>query len=274
MATKRSLRRLSTSSKLVILPYKQGSVSARDLARGLSQEFALKVRRVRPDGLYRTKPRSQVVNYGYSQMPRFNLTGVKTLNRPEAIQRSSNKLAAFRAFQQANVRTVEWTTDRNQAVLWIADGGVAVCRTMLSAHSGRGIILAQTVNQLVNAQLYTKYKKKKKEFRVHVFQGRVIDVSEKRRRNKAARPENFDGYIRNHSNGWVFCRDDIALPADVNALAISAVRALGLDFGAVDIIWNERDNASYVLEVNTAPGLSGQTLTSYIRAISHWSRTP
>lgn len=260
------------TSKLVILPYKQGSTSARDLARGLSQAFRLKVRRVRPDGLYRPKVRSQVVNYGYSQAPRFNLTGVKTLNKPEAIMRSSNKLAAFRAFQQANVRTVEWTADRNQAASWVADGATVVCRTLLNAHSGRGIILAPTVNELVRAQLYTKYKKKKKEFRVHVFQGRVIDVSEKRRRSKAVRPDNFDGYIRNHSNGWVFCRDSVVRPADLDALAVSAVQALGLDFGAVDIIWNERDNACYVLEVNTAPGLAGQTLTSYISAIAQWSR--
>jgi glutathione synthase/RimK-type ligase-like ATP-grasp enzyme len=38
--------------------------------------------------------------------------------------------------------------------------------------------------------------------------------------------------------------------------------ALGLDFGAVDIIQDDGGNF-YVLEVNTAPGLEGQTIKSY-----------
>ena len=140
----------------------------------------------------------------------------------------------------------------------------------LRPSSIRGIHLATSATEVVPCQLYTKYKKKKKEFRVHVFRGAVVDVAEKRRRNKAARPEHFDGYIRNHGNGWVFCRDDITRPADLDQLAVAAVRALGLDFGAVDIIWNERDNKSYVLEVNTAPGLEGTTLEKYKNAILGW----
>jgi glutathione synthase/RimK-type ligase-like ATP-grasp enzyme len=48
---------------------------------------------------------------------------------------------------------------------------------------------------------------------------------------------------------------------------LAAVSALGLDFGAVDIIWNEREDKCYVLEVNTAPGLQGSTLENYANAI-------
>jgi len=42
-----------------------------------------------------------------------------------------------------------------------------------------------------------------------------------------------------------------------------AIAALGLDFGAVDIIWNNHYQLATVLEVNTAPGLEGQTITDY-----------
>ena len=43
--------------------------------------------------------------------------------------------------------------------------------------------------------------------------------------------------------------------------------AVGLKFGAVDLIWNELENKSYVLEINTAPGLTGATLEKYAQAI-------
>jgi len=123
--------------------------------------------------------------------------------------------------------------------------------------------------ELPKAPLYVLYKKKRSEYRVHVFNGQVIDVSEKRKRRGIDRD---DGYIRNLANGWVFCRDGIVEPADLRDLAIRAVQALGLNFGACDIIWNERENKCYVLEVNTAPGLEGTTLQRYVDAIINWSR--
>lgn len=259
-------------SRTVILPYKIGSRSAKLLAEGLSNRLRLKVRRVRADGKYRPKQRSLIINYGLNQPPNWlQLTRVnQVLNHPTACAKAGNKLLAFQAFKQANVETVEWTTDKQQAQQWTTDGATVVCRTLLNAHSGRGIHLATSATEVVPCQLYTKYKKKKKEFRVHIFRGVVVDVAEKRRRNKADRPEHFDGYIRNHGNGWVFCRDNITRPDDLDQLAIGAVRSLGLDFGAVDIIWNERDNKSYVLEVNTAPGVEGTTLEKYTQVFYNW----
>lgn len=261
-------------SRVVILPYKGGSKSARLLAQGLSESLGLKVRRVRPDGKYRPKRRSLVINYGSNQAPGWwqQLTPVNSLNAPASCANTS-KLRAFQLFKQNGVSTPEWTTDRNAAQQWIQEGKTVVCRTMLNSHSGRGIVLSNQEKPLVPAPLYVLYKKKKKEFRVHIFNGRVVDVSEKRRVRKDNRPEAFDGFIRNHANGWVFCRDNINKPTDLDDVAIRACRACNLDFGAVDVIWNEKENRSYVLEVNTAPGLEGTTLQSYKNAILNWIRS-
>ena len=257
-------KKKSKFSRLVILPYKQGSASARKLADLLTHSLGVKVRRVRPDGPYRPKLRSLVLNYGSNALPHwFPANG---LNKGCAI--AGNKLQAFQRFQQHDVRTVEWTSNRAAAQQWASEGHTVVCRTILNAHSGRGIILATTATEVVPCQLYTKYKKKKKEFRVHVFRGQVIDVSEKRRRS--GQEIGFSGLVRNLSNGWVYCRDNVVRPADMDNLAISACSALGLDFGAVDIIWNEKENKSYVLEVNTAPGLEGTTLQNYANAVLQW----
>ena len=55
----------------------------------------------------------------------------------------------------------------------------------------------------------------------------------------------------------------------VRAQSVAAVRSLGLDFGAVDVV--ERQNKAYVLEVNTAPGLVGTTLEKYVDAIREYA---
>jgi glutathione synthase/RimK-type ligase-like ATP-grasp enzyme len=46
-----------------------------------------------------------------------------------------------------------------------------------------------------------------------------------------------------------------------------AVQALGLDFGAADVGFN--NNKASVYEVNTACGLMGKTLEAYAEAIRH-----
>ncbi len=69
--------------------------------------------------------------------------------------------------------------------------------------------------------------------------------------------------VRNHDNGWVFCRQDVHPPDEVINQSIEAVRALGLDFGATDVGWNEYYQKACVFEVNTAPGLEGTTLENY-----------
>ena len=154
----------------------------------------------------------------------------------------------------------EFTTTRSTAEAWADEGYTVFCRTLTRANSGRGIRIAENADQVVDAPLYTKYIKKKKEFRVHVFQNEVLDVQEKRLSSDAV----STGFlIRNRANGFVFCREDVVEPTSLRATAVNAVAALGLDFGAVDVIWNEKQDKCYALEVNTAPGLEGTTLDKY-----------
>jgi hypothetical protein len=244
------------------------------LALKLSELLQLKVRRVKHDGLYRPKRRSLVVNYGSSATPFWLQRARAVLNLPAQCAVGGNKLVAFRKFKEASLSIPEFTSDRATAEQWYRNGDTVVCRTLLTSHSGRGIVLSRSdLNKpLVAAPLYVKYKKKRSEFRVHVFKEQVIHVAEKRRMRKERRPEQFDGYIRNLTNGWIFASNDVREPNDLRALAISACRCLGIDFGAVDIVWNEKENKCYLLEVNSAPGLEGITLTKYAQAIYNWIR--
>lgn len=166
------------------------------------------------------------------------------------------------------VNIPEWTTDPGIAGDWIDNKHRTVlARHTLTGHSGQGIeILTTDLTPwgIPVAPLYVMYKKKKHEYRVHVFNGEVIDITQKKKRKGA---EFLDTKIRNHKNGWVYAREDTTEPEDLRQQAARAMYAVGLKFGAVDLIWNELENKSYVLEINTAPGLTGTTLEKYAQAI-------
>jgi hypothetical protein len=247
----------------IIYPYKMGSKSATALAR------ALTTRKVFPDGRYRQRPNHLVINWGNSNNPNWDIR-YRHLNHPVSVLRASNKLYSFRAFSDSNIQTPEWTTSSHEAGGWISDGIVVLAKTSLTGHSGAGIIVLDSSTDemdLPDCQLFVKYKKKRYEYRVHVFKGEVIDTQQKRKSREANQSGDVNTLIRSHSNGWVFCRDGITPDPVRESLAIRSVEALGLDFGAVDIIYNERENQYYTLEVNTAPGLEGTTLDKYVEAI-------
>ena len=182
------------------------------------------------------------------------------------VSKATNKLITFQEFQRAEFDHIPpWTVEKSIATEWIRDGRSVVCRRILNGHSGRGITLADSVEQLVDAPLYTQYIKKLKEFRIHVAFKTVLDIQEKRRRSEIG--AEADNRIRNHHTGWVYCREEIVEPDGIRNVALDAIAALGLDFGAVDIIWNQKQNRCYVLEVNTACGLEGTTLVNYVNLI-------
>ena len=224
-------------------------------------------------GVLRTTPRQVrkhgdfdvIINWGATHR-RFN---GKYINQPEAVACACDKKASLRAFKEAGVPIPVFTTDRTVALQWWEDGLGVVARTLLRAHSGRGIVLSSRENgtAVPRAPLYTQYIKKAEEYRVHVVAGKVIDYSQKRKRREVDN-DDVNYQIRNARNGWVYCRDGVEPPQAVLDASIRAVHALGLDFGAVDIGWNVRNQTACVYEVNTAPGVEGSTLDRYKSAFS------
>lgn len=240
-----------------IEPYKRWSGGAKALGNRCGILRATP-RQVEKHGNFRF-----IINWGNSQR-RFQ---GEYVNKPEAVAKASNKLGSAEVLGNFGVPQPPYTTDFAVAKAWWDDGETVVCRTLLRANGGRGIVLASSGEgtDLVKAPMYTKYIKKADEYRLHVLGDRVIDTQQKRKRQEVPN-EAVNYQIRNAANGWVFCRDEVRAPEPVIAAAIRAVDALGLDFGAVDVGYNRRDEAACVYEVNTAPGLEGTTLDKYYEA--------
>lgn len=107
------------------------------------------------------------------------------------------------------------------------------------------------------------------EFRTWIFREKHLVTYEKVKKRDAERP----GFGRNYAQGYGFDRRDDA-PEGVMAIGIAAVRALDLDFGAVDIL-HGTDGRYYVLEVNTAPRIESPSRTCaqrLVRELKGWIR--
>ena len=255
-----------------VYPYKQGSKSAKALALALGG----KVLRIQ-GGTYRPRVGDVVINWGHSA-PERDIGASVLLNTPVDIAFMSNKRTAFQVFGREGVPIPRFsvTTD----ITW---DGMTVVRHKLTGHSGEGIELVAAGAELPPAPLYVEYVKKEDEYRVHIgceewsphrdYTGEqmpkgvfrddptsIIAVQRKARRLDAT---TVDWQVRNHANGFVYVRGGVDPPQAVLDAASRAIIASGLCFGAVDVIYNAKQEKAYVLEINTAPGLEGQTIADY-----------
>jgi hypothetical protein len=257
--------------KLFINPYKKGSKSVSELKAGLTEE-GLNVKLIKKIfSRYVHKPQEHlVVNWGDSGCKEYE----NMLNKPSAVSLAANKLHTFITLKEQEVQSVPAFTEAADAVKFLEakPGRSIYCRTKLSGSQGDGIVLAKTADEIVPAKLYTGglTDKKRKEFRVHVFKDDVLHVQQKRRRNGYKENPDFSDEVRNIKGGWIFGIQDVVIADETKATCVTAVKALGLDFGAVDVL-ETPNGKGWVLEVNTACGLEGTTVSKYVAAIKDYA---
>lgn len=184
-----------------------------------------------------------------------------TLNTQNSLNTNTDKLQSLQILDNSGINVPEWTTDRNE----ISDTfGYPALGRAESHTRGEDINL---IMQWRDAYLtdgndyFVEYIPTDIEFRMHVVNGEVIKTHEKRLRSEA---DNHP-YIRNGETGWVFVNPRGETPPD--SLAVDAVGAIGMDFGAVDIIRSENGDY-YVLEVNSAPSLDESNMERYGAALA------
>ena len=244
----------------IIYPYKLQSKSAKALSESLSD---LRCKRVRENGNYSYHDNHVVINWGNPRYPNWWNQNNYIVNIPQFVENAQNKHKSF-VIMLGNVRIPKFTDEIRYAKEWIEEDRVVVARTLLRGCGGRGIQLIDNADDLPDCALYTRYVKKSDEYRVHIFRGTIIFLQKKMLRH-GSEGNNFQ--IRNYANGWIFGSKNIAVPQDVVEQALLAVKALNLDFGAVDVGWQESSQKAFVYEVNTAPALEGTTLDLYSQHI-------
>jgi len=227
--------------KLRLISNKLGSKSLKLLQEGLSTKLGYKV--------FRSKaPKTNRENLVYGDC--------------------KDKLYQYQWFKEQGLNALEFTTSKEEAGSWMEQGVVVLARTLTRSSEGKGIVIVEKEGQtlLPHARVYTQYKKKKREFRVHIFKDNVVQVLEKRKRKEFAGER--ETKIRNTANGYVFCSENVVEPGGIRELALKASKVTNSMFKGVDIGFNEKLNELFVIEVNSAPGIAGSNVARYIDAIA------
>ncbi len=236
--------------------YNNGSKSVNQLVEALGGRMIL-----HEGSSYKYRAGDIVINWGFARPP---ARGVPVINLPASVQTATSKLATFASLQASGISVPAFTRNKETAQAW---NSRCLGRDLDNGSQGRGITVYQRGDRLGDHRFYVKYFKKEREFRIHVWGDRIIFEQEKLKKTDAG--ENYDRYVRSHDRGWCFAFQHLRerpVPRVVRETAINSVRALGLQFGAVDLGWNE-DSGAATFEVNTAPGIEETSLQAYITQI-------
>ena len=191
-----------------------------------------------------------------------------------------NKLQELQALTTAGVQTIPFMLPNEVPQLMFPKRPIPFAQPLLARklkhHGGTDIRYCKDTRRARIAlskgrAFFTRYIPSTTEFRVWVYRKRHLGTYEK----VLAHPELKHRMVgRNHRNGYAFqLVQEANIPRPAVDLAVRSVEALGLDFGAVDVLLG-RDGRYYVLEVNTAPGIEGpnrQVIQSLAKRIINWS---
>jgi len=245
-----------------ILPYNSASESAKKLSE------ALGAKRIKREGSrYKHKPGDTIINWGCSEIDNPEVLKGRILNQPDQVATASNKKLFFERYPGNRGFAVPATTAIEVASLWSLQGFTVVVRHKVTGHSGEGIEIVEPGGLMPWALLYTKYQKKTDEYRVHFVNNRVIKFARKGRKMDVP-DEEVNWQVRNLEGGFIYALAKLEdMPEPVSDACANFIYNTKLHFGAIDVLYHRPSDAAYILEVNTAPGLSGSTIEAYAEAL-------
>jgi hypothetical protein len=267
--------------KVLLVPYHKKSTAAKELTKSIPCRRTGEL--FHGLGIDRN---NLIINWGNKQLPNLVMkSGCLIFNHPEHVKNVSNKRLFFKNYFPNNtlinhddVKSVPWTESEYTALDWLQNGHKVFARTKVSASGGQGIYILDPEtdadtnedwpDEIQGCRLFTKYIPKRYEFRVHFAFNQIIAIQRKGLRHGEDKHAN-KFLIQNWENGFVYIRNNIIPPEKVLVACHNFIDVSALHFGAIDVIYNQKHDAAYILEVNSAPGLEGRTLLDYSTAFKN-----
>lgn len=260
----------------------------------------------------KTKPADKkstiVIGWGCKTKESVNLKQHSVINHPDKIRKNRNKFSALDILKKAGVPVADFVSS-NDVLTALAAARNTINLPLVGRkkyHQGgkefwtclTKVQIKRAIDQ--GAEYFQNYLSIVDEYRLHVFQGKVINMQKKTERKNMAgafkeqhgtrianiadknkvnldeqtmnyvldnlgkREEHPDQIIKSNTRGWKFSQIKTA-KAELKEAAVNAVKAIGLDFGAVDCCIIE-DGKPFIIEVNTGPGLQGSSFDAYVTA--------
>lgn len=235
-----------------------------------------------------TKVRT-VVRFGSTTVP-----GIKyevEINTPEAVRNSASKLRMKNCFSKANVITPEWgelvkvKQATKEGLLTDTLIPFPIVIKHIFGSRGRGNYKIDTLEEYkawiagktITNYIFEKFYNYSREYRLHVNANGCFYPCRKMLKNET--PDDKRWY-RNDSNCvWIIEKNpQFQKPGNWQAIideSVKALKAVGLDFGAVDLRVQGRDKKGKereapeftIIEINSAPGLGDMGVEIYKKMI-------
>lgn len=192
------------------------------------------------------------------------------INKIDAIKNTANKMTMKRLLSAAGVNTPKYFLNDDAGRNAIMEGhlGEKIFFKTPYHSRGRGMVMYDTKESAMtqlNKGYFEESKISWREYRVHVMDGEVFYVDEKRPKDQSMKLKDRP-IVKNMSNGFKFRRPLADYPDEVHTESVKAVEALGLDFGGVDV-GVTKDGEVVIYEVNSAPSLRTKTRKLYQKAL-------
>ena len=198
--------------------------------------------------------------YGAAVVRQFEMAGLFTINRSEAITRSRDKLRSLQILAREGIGLpvtgfANHTADIDGMIDTVE--GIPLVIKLLEGTQGKGVVLAETkkaassvlsaFRQLKANILVQEFIKEAdgKDIRALVIGNEVVGAME-----RTAPEGDFRANLHLGGDG-----KEVILSDEEKNIAINAARTLGLGIAGVDLIRSNR--GLLVIEVNSSPGLEG-----------------
>ena len=202
------------------------------------------------------------------------------INTQDMVRAASNKKKARQTFAEQGVPAPELFLKPSD----VSKDDLPVVGRTSYHHKGQGFWFCKSLSQVKKASKegathFMEFVSNTREYRVHSFVKMKsrnlspdergpdhyvsIKISEKRW-TAEGEPDPSEPQ-KNHEFGWTFMAPKERREEELDVVryaAKQAIAALGLDFGAVDVMYRVRAKQPYVLEVNSTPSLSDENATT------------
>jgi len=184
------------------------------------------------------------------------------INSATSIELAANSLRSLQTLMGGGISTLElYLTPPDDPELY------PILGRRWYHHAGLDIVWCNTQEEArcANRRYFTRYLKCDKEFRVHVFDKKVLRMFK-----KVPRVGGASETIKTSLRGWGYYRTALDKHIGAQELAVAATSTLGLVFGGVDIGWSRDQDKYVVFEVNTGPALNTVSQLYYAREFERY----
>jgi len=175
-----------------------------------------------------------IIRWGSREAIHYSVSIDRTIQSRDAIRNASRKYEALQTFQEHNIPAPDTVRSRDN-VGRVDDDSTELSYPVLARDDSHSqgtdielILQGRDAYLISGADHYVDYIPVDLEYRMHVLNGEVIKVHEKRLRHEA---EMSPSHIRNSENGWVFLNPRDPEPAHDIADSISDTGVVCADCG-------------------------------------------